>query len=92
MPCSYTRLDVSIIVLGVLRHIHNLPSITEATIFGPQGLNVDDTFKSSYYNPIKMSVEKPDCILKNFSTSDCINASTVGDIVDAVWADFDPNG
>jgi hypothetical protein len=88
MPCSHTRLDVSRIVLEVIRHIQNDPTITEASVFGPQGINVDSTFRSTYFFPIKMSVEKVDCLIKNFSTTDCENAGTVGDIVDAVFKDF----
>ena len=88
MPCSHTRLDVSRIVLEVIRHIQHDPTITEASVFGPQGINVDSTFRSTYFFPIKMSVEKVDCLIKHFSTSDCENAGTVGDIVDAVFNDF----
>ena len=88
MPCSHTRLDVSRIVLEVIRHIQNDPTITEASEFGPQGINVDSTFRGTYFFPIKMSVEKVDCLIKNFSTTDCENAGTVGDIVDAVFRDF----
>lgn len=91
MACNYTRKDVSRLVLEVLRHIHDRPSIVEATVFGPQGINADAAFRRTYFFPIKMSVEKVDCILRNFSPADCENAETVGDIVDAVWDDLKPN-
>jgi hypothetical protein len=90
MACNYTRKDVSRLVLEVLRHIHDRPTIVEATVFGPQGINADPTFRRTYFFPIKMSVEKVDCILKSFSPSDCENANSVADIVDAVWDDLKP--
>jgi len=91
MPCSYKRKDVSRIVLEVLRHIHDDPTIVESTVFGSQGINADAMFRSNYFFPIKISVEKVDCLIKKFSPSDCEQAKTVSDIVDAVWNDFKPD-
>ena len=88
MACSYKRKDVSGIVLEVLSHIHDDNTITEQRVFGPQGLNVDAMFKRTYFFPIKMSVEKVDCLLRTFSPSDCEKADRVKDIVDAVWNDL----
>lgn len=88
MPCSYTRLEVSRIVLGVIRNIQHDQTIVEASVFGPQGINNDPTFRGTYYSPIKQSVEKPGCVLNTFNPSDCENAGAVSDIVDAVWKDL----
>jgi hypothetical protein len=88
MPCSHTRKDVSRIVLEVIRHIHQDQSIVEASVFGPQGINADAMFRSTYFFPIKVSVEKIDCVLRKFSPADCENAESVGDIVDAVFDDL----
>ena len=88
MACSLTRRDVSGLVLDTIRRIHRDPSIVEATVFGPQGLNVDAMFRSTYFFPIKMTVERVDCILRQFSPADCENAETVRDIVDAVFDDL----
>lgn len=81
MSCSHKRKDISRIVLEVLRHIHGDPTIVEATVFGAQGLNVDAMFRGSYFFPIKMSVEKVDCLIKKFSPADCEQAKAVSDIV-----------
>ena len=88
MPCSHTRKDVSRIVLEVIRHIHQDPTIVEASVFGPQGINADSMFRSTYFFPIKVSIEKVDCVLRRFSPADCENAGSVGDIVDAVFGDL----
>jgi len=91
MACNYTRKQASRLVLEVIRKIQHDNTITEATEFGPQGINNDPQFRSGYYDPIKLAVETNECRLNKFSPSDCANAETVADIVDAVWADFDPN-
>ena len=65
MAGSYTRKDVSGIVPDVLIHIHEDNTITEQRVFGPQGLNVDELFKRTYFFPIRMSVEKVDCLLQH---------------------------
>jgi hypothetical protein len=91
MACTLTRKQVSILVLQVIGQIQHDDSITEATEFGPQGINNDAQFRTGYAGPIKLAVESPQCRLTNFSASDCANAETVGDIVDAVWADLDPD-
>lgn len=89
--CAYTRKQVSGLVIGVIQNIQHDNTITEASVFGPQGINNDPQFRSGYYDPIKLAVETSECRLTNFSPSDCANAETVGDIVDAVWADLDPD-
>lgn len=91
MACSHTRKDVSRIVLEVLRHIHHDPTIVESSEFGSQGINADPTFRSTYFFPIKMSVETVECLIKKFSPADCEQAERVSDIVDAVWNDFKPS-
>ena len=86
MPCSYSRDDVSGIVVDVLRQLHDDETITEESVFS-RDIKVDDFAKRLYYFPIKMSVEKIDCMLKEFSPDDCERARKVKSIVDAVWKD-----
>ena len=85
---SLSRRDVSRIVLGVLRHIHENPTIVEASVFGSQGINADATFRTSYFKPIRDGVTAGGCAIRTFSTADCERAETVADIVDAVFADL----
>lgn len=90
MACSHTRGDVSRLVLEVLSGIHEDQVVVEASEFGPQGINADAEFRSTYFSPIRAAVETDDCRLKKFSPADCEQAETVRDIVDAVWKDFKP--
>jgi hypothetical protein len=90
MACNYTRQEISEIVVGVISDIENDATITEESEFSPQDINNDATFRSGYYDPIRMSVEKDGCLLTKFSPADCEKASSVGDIVNAVWKDVKP--
>ena len=90
MPCSHTRGDVSRIVLGVIRDIQEDQSIVEASVFGPQGINNTPEFRATYFEPIRDGIEGPGCVIDRFSPTDCENAGTVRDIVNAVWNDVRP--
>ncbi|HXD34364.1 MAG TPA: hypothetical protein VN643_24815 [Pyrinomonadaceae bacterium] len=90
VACPLTRRDVSRLVLEVIRARQHDQTITEASIFGPQGINNDPEFRSTYFGPIKLAVEQGACRLTRFSPSDCENAGSVADIVNAVFADLNP--
>ena len=88
MPCNLTRRDVSRIVLDVIRGIQRDQTIVEATVFGPQGINNDPEFRATYFAPIRRAIEEnAECRIQRFKVSDCQNAGTVGDIVNAAFGD-----
>jgi hypothetical protein len=87
VACNYTRSEIAEIVLDVLRDLHGDPTITEASRFAPNDINVDELTKRLYYYPIKITVETSTCTLKTFSPAKCKAAKKVGDIVSAVWQD-----
>lgn len=89
MPCNLSRRDVSRIVLAVIRRIQRDPTIVEASIFGPQGINADAKFRSTYFSPIKDGIQAMgDCSIVSFSPADCETASSIADIVDAAFDDL----
>lgn len=88
MACSYTRDEVSAIILEVFNSQFGTDDITEDTELGDNGLGADDTAKGFFFFPIKMSVEKVNCTFKQFSADACRNAETVGDIIDAAFNDL----
>jgi hypothetical protein len=89
MPCNLTRLDVSRIVLRVIRDIQDDQTIVEASVFGSQGINNDPKFRTTYFGPIRNAVLNANgCATKTFSSADCARAETVADIVDAVFDDL----
>jgi hypothetical protein len=87
MACSFTRQDVSDIVIEVLEQLLGKKFITEQSQFD-EDLGVDDTAKALLFFPIKMSVEKVGCMLKKFNSQTCQKAKVVGDVVDAISKDF----
>jgi hypothetical protein len=87
MACSYTRENVSDIVIEVLEQLLGEEDITEESEFD-EDLGVDDNAKALLFFPIKMSVEKVGCLLKKFTSQSCKKAATVGDIVDGICKDF----
>lgn len=87
MACTLTRDDVSDIVLGVLREIHNNPSITEFSRFGIE-LVVSPTARATLYpGPITERIHERGCFLTSFGPLDCQKAQDVEDIVTAAWND-----
>ncbi|HKC64977.1 MAG TPA: hypothetical protein VKB86_15150 [Pyrinomonadaceae bacterium] len=87
MACSFTRQDVSDIVIEVIEQTLGVQFVTEQSNF-EEDLGVDSDAQALLFFPIKMSVEKVGCLLKQFNAQTCQNAKTVGDIVDAICKDF----
>ena len=87
MACSYTKTEVSEIVVEVINKLEHREDISEESEFGSD-IMADEFARELYFSPIKTNVEKEGCSLNNFSTSDCAQAKKVQDIVDAVWKDF----
>ena len=88
MPCNLTRLDVSRIVLRVIRDIQRDQTIVEASVFGSQGINADPKFRTTYFGRIREAVLAAGCSTRTFSAADCARAENVADIVDAVFDDL----
>lgn len=86
--CSYTRDEVSSLILEVFRSQFHTSNIHEDTELGDDGLGADEVAKGFLFFPIKMSVEKVNCTFKQFSPEVCRRADTVGDLVDAAFADL----
>jgi hypothetical protein len=87
LASTLNRNDVSNILLGVLRGIHQDQSITEFSRFGIE-LMVDPFARATLYPaPITEEIKKRGCFFKIFGPSDCQRAQDVEDIVTAAWND-----
>lgn len=87
MACSYSRDEVSEIVIEAIEQLLGKQFVTEESEFD-EDLGIDDAAKGLLFFPIKMSVEKVGCLVKKFNSQTCQKAKTVGDIVDAICKDF----
>lgn len=83
------RKDVSKAVVKVIQGWHFDTAISEETEFGSD-LPIDNKAKGLYYHAIRISLEKEGYDICNFNPEDCEAARTIGDIVDAVWDDVNP--
>jgi hypothetical protein len=88
MMCSYTREEVTALILEVFRSQFGTMNIHEDTPLGDDGLGADGDAKGFFFFPIKMSVEKVNCTFKQFSPETCRRAETVGEIIDAAFSDL----
>lgn len=85
MPCTLgTRDQVSIVVLGAVRHKRGLPDITEASRW-LQDLQVDEYARRTYYLPTMVALEQCGCEVGGVTRDDFQGAETVGDVVSAIW-------
>jgi hypothetical protein len=89
MTKTLERKDVAELVLKVIQGWHFDTEITEETDFEID-VPIDAQAKSLYYYAIRISLEKLGYEFCDFSPKDCEEASTMRDIVDAVWSDLDP--
>lgn len=87
MACSFSRQDVSDIVIEVIEQTLGKQFVTEQSEFD-QDLGIDSDAQALLFFPIKMSVEKVGCMLTKFNAQTCQKANKVGDIVDAICKDF----
>jgi hypothetical protein len=83
------RQDVSDAVLAVIQSWHFDTPITEEMQFGVD-LPLDKKAKGLYYYAIRLSLEKLGYVFCDFKAEDCEGAETIGDIIDAVWDDVNP--
>ena len=86
MACDYTKQEVEDIIVSVFRKIQKDNTITRSSRFGSgKEIDIDRFAKRLYCFAIKQSVDRvPDCIVKKLTPSKCEQATTVGEIVDAV--------
>lgn len=90
MGKTLERKDISDLVLKVIQGWHFDSEITEDTDFSID-IPIDPGAKSLYYYPIRLKLEELGYEFFSFSPKDCEEAETIGDIVDAVWEDLNPN-
>lgn len=84
-----TRQEVSSAVLQIVQGWHFDQKIREDTAFGDD-IPLEGRAKGLYFYAIKIRLEKLGYDLFNFKLEDCENARTIGDIVEAVWEDINP--
>jgi hypothetical protein len=89
MAKTLERKDVSGLVLKIVQGWHFDTEVTEDTDFSID-IPIDSKVKGLYYYAIRINFEKLGYQFCDFSPADCEAAETIGDIVDAVWADLNP--
>ena len=86
MACMLTsRVEVSIVVLGVVRKKRGLPNIVEEWQW-QRDLGVDPLARRLYWLPVMLEMEHHGCEVPGISRNDFEESDTIGDIVDAIWA------
>jgi hypothetical protein len=88
MSCSYTRDEISDVVIDTLSQVLKEENITEESELEAD-LGLDRKARELLFFPIEKSVIKVGCKFKKFTTTSCGKASAVGDIVDIIAKDFE---
>lgn len=81
------REDISKIVLEATRRLHFNHELTEESQYGIE-LTSDKKLKELYYYALRVDLEKLGYTFSSFQPEDCVEATTIKDIVDAVWNDL----